>query len=174
MKKLLFLVFALICSLSSYSQGMATSGSQFPTRTELRKQSGQNKVMVTLSGLITEGDKNGGIYQWDETSILVDDGVSVIKVDNVPTGRWIKKLNENTIKGSVTFSGVTLQTSYNVTFTNPLPFIPAMVFTEATSPNAAVLRYITNKSTTGFTVNFLTVPVLGTANISFDYLVIKQ
>lgn len=174
MKKLLLILFLSTSYFVANSQGMATSGTQFSTRADLRKQVAFDKVMVTLSGLVTEGDKNGGIYQWDSLSTATDDGVLVIKVDNVVTGRWIKKLNDNTIKGSVVMSGVALQTAYPITFTTALPFIPSMVVIQPTSINAAALSWVSNKSTTGFTVNFLSVPILGTNNITFDYIVIKQ
>ena len=40
--------------------------------------------------------------------------------------------------------------------------------------NASAFSYITNKTNTGFTLNFVSVPVIGTSNITFDYIIFKQ
>jgi len=166
--------FILLCSIAGYGQTTPVASKQFATIADLRAQAGTDNVIVTLSGLTAMNDKNGGTYQWDAANVSADDGVLIIKVANVTTGRWIKKLNDNVIKGSVIFNGTLLQTAYPVTFTNALPYVPASVFIQPTSTNAAALSWISNKSTTGFTVNFLSVPVIGTSNITFDYIVIKQ
>lgn len=173
MRKLI-IFFILLCSIAGYSQTGPIASKQFSTITDLRAQAGTSNVIVTLSGLTSMNDKNGGTYQWDATNVSADDGVLVIKVTNVATGRWIKKLNDNVIKGSVIFNGTALQTAYPVTFQTALPFVPSAIFIQPTSTNAAALSWVSNKSTTGFTVNFLSVPILGTSNITFDYIVIKQ
>lgn len=173
MRKLI-IFFILLCSIAGYSQTTPIASKQFATITDLRAQAGTANVIVTLSGLTAMNDKNGGTYQWDAANVSADDGVLVIKVANVTTGRWIKKLNDNVIKGSVIFNGTALQTAYPVTFQSALPFTPSAIFIQPTSINAAALSWVSNKSTTGFTVNFLSVPVLGTNNITFDYIVIKQ
>lgn len=173
MKNLSLLFVSLLFYFSSFSQ-MPIASKQFQTISDLRSMAGTDKVLVTLSDLNTLGDKNGGTYQWDAASTAADDGVLVLKVANVTTGRWLKKLNDNTIKGNAIFNGAALQTAYVVSYQTPLPFIPAAIFIQPTSANAAALSWISNKTTTGFTVNFVSVPILGTNNITFDYIVIKQ
>lgn len=147
----------------------------FGTLTDLRANAGTANVIAILSGLSSTTDGNGGNYIWNATSTTADDGFLTIAVSGVSTGRWIRIGNGNTVKGTATFSGVTLQTSYTVSYQGgSLPFVPAQVFIQPRSANAAALSYITNITTSGFTVNFLTVPVIGTNNIVFDYLVLKQ
>lgn len=173
MRNLIYL-FALFWSITVSGQTTPVASKQFSTITDLRAQAGTDKVIVTLSGLSTMNDKNGGIYQWDASSTATDDGLLVIKVSNVATGRWIKKLNENTIKGIRTLSGAALQTAYNISYDSPLPIAPAMIIIQAYSANAAVPSWVSNVTTTGFTVNFASVPVLGTNNLIITYLIIKQ
>ncbi len=172
--KYTILLFALFWSITAQSQTTPVASKQFSTISDLRAQAGTDKVIVTLSGLVTMNDKNGGQYQWDATSIVADDGITVIKVTNVTTGRWVKKLNENTIKGTKTVSGLALQTAYVINYDAALPVIPAMIIIQATSANSAVPSWISNVTTTGFTVNFASVPILGTNNLSFSYLIIKN
>lgn len=174
MKSIPILFSMLLISLMAYSQATPIASKQFGTISDLRLTSGTDNVIVNVSGLVTMNDKNGGLYQWDATSTATDDGILVIKVNNVTTGRWIKKLNENTIKGTKTISSLALTTAYPITYDAPLPSIPAMIIIQATSANAAVPSWVSNVTTTGFTVNFATVPVLGTLNLSFSYLIIKQ
>lgn len=170
--KNLLLIIVLLASFNAYSQQNIAS-KQFGTVADLRLQAGMQGTIVNLSGLTTANDKNGGNYYWNSASTATDDGISVIKVTNVTTGRWIKMLNENTIKGSKTFNGVTLQTAYPITFDTALPVAPAMVIIQAYSANAAVPSWVSNVTTTGFTVNFASVPLIGTLNLSITYLVIK-
>lgn len=154
-------------------------GTQFETIADLKTCMAMDKTQVSILGLVTSFDDNGGSYMWNATSTANDDGFKVIQVTGVTTGRWLRTKNSNTLKGSSLFSSITLTTSYTVNYSingivTVLPFTPAMVVTEARSANAAVARYITNITTSGFTVNFATVPILGTNNIAFDYIVIKQ
>ncbi|MES2593153.1 MAG: hypothetical protein V4608_14825 [Bacteroidota bacterium] len=172
--KYTILLFSLFWSITAQSQTTPVASKQFSTISDLRAQAGTDKVIVTLSGLTTITDKNGGTYQWDATSVLADDGLMVVKVANVTTGRWIKKLNENTIKGIRTVSGLALTTAYNITYDATLPSIPAMITIQAYSANAAVPSWVSNVTTTGFTVNFASVPILGTNNITFTFLIIKN
>lgn len=173
MKKLL-IILLLVASLKAVAQSTTSPQICFGTLTDLRANSGQPNVQVFLNGLSALNDGNGGAYMWDANSTAADNGFTVIKVGNVTTGRWLRLANGNTIKNTVTFSGITLQTSYNVSFGSTLPFIPAMIIVQPYSANAAALSWISNISTTGFTINFITVPVLGTNNITFSYCVIKQ
>lgn len=168
------LIILILFGLNSFAQTSPIASKQFSTIADLRSQAGSPGVIVTLAGLNTVSDKNGGTYQWDAASTAADDGMLVIKVANVTTGRWTKKLNDNTIKGIRTVNGAVTQTAYSVLYDSPLPFIPAMIIIQAYSANAAVPSWISNVTTTGFTVNFASTPAIGVNNITFTYLIIKQ
>jgi len=170
--KIKLLTLLLLISIATYAQQNVAS-KQFATISELRGQGGMNGTIVNVSGLVTANDKNGGNYYWNSASTLTDDGISVIKVTNIATGRWLKMLNDNTIKGSVTLNGTILQTAYPISFGQTLPSIPSMIIVQAYSANAAVPSWVSNVTTTGFTVNFSSVPVIGTNNLSINYLIIK-
>lgn len=73
--------------------------------------------------------------------------------------------------GASTISGLTLVTNYVIT--HGLPFTPSIVLIQPTSSNATAASYITNKTSTTFTVNFNTIPILGTNNISFDWIAFR-
>lgn len=66
------------------------------------------------------------------------------------------------------FSGIALTTSYVVT--HGLSFTPGKIFIMPRSLSAAALSYVSSITSTIFTITFLTVPVLGTNNISFDWI----
>lgn len=146
----------------------------FETMADMRLQAGTNSVPAILLGLNTVNDGNGGTYAWLSTSTGADDGFLTLAVSGVSTGRWIRQLNPNTVKGTKTFSGITLTTSYVISFDTALPIAPAMVIVQAYSNNASAFSYVSNVTTTGFTINFLSVPVVGTNNITVYYLAIKQ
>jgi len=178
MKKLL--IFPLLFLVHfAIAQSVAVSPVSFGTVADMRLQGGTAKVQILLLGLANPTDGNGGVYRWDDTSTANDDGFITIKVTNMATGRWVRVANGNTIKGSVTFSSVTLQTAYNVNYvingvTTVLPFIPTQVYVQARTPQAAVPSWISNITASGFTVNFSTVPLLGTLNLTIDFLILKQ
>jgi len=69
-------------------------------------------------------------------------------------------------------SGLALQTAYVIN--HGLPFTPLQVYIQARSSNAAVPSWVSAINSTSFTVNFASVPILGTNNIIIDWLVIKQ
>ncbi len=58
--------------------------------TDLRIQNKNIGVLYLATGNISEGDNNGGTFWWNPTSTASDDGVSVIQVTGVATGRWIR------------------------------------------------------------------------------------
>ena len=171
MKTRLLILFMLIF-VSGYSQQNIAS-KQFATVTDMRLQGAVSGTIVNLSGLATANDRNGGNYYWNASSTANDDGISVVKVTAITTGRWLKMTNDNTIKGAATFNGTALQTAYAISYGQTLPFIPAMIVVQPYSANAAVPSWVSNVTTTGFTVNFASVPVVGTNNISITYLIIK-
>jgi len=169
MKKLLILL--LFVSAFAKAQLTPVASKSFGTISDLRSQSGSSNTQVLLQGLNAINDGNGGIYMWDDLSTATDDGLSVIKVASVTTGRWLKMPNSNTIKGNVTFSAAVLQTAYVVN--HGLSFAPNQIYIQARSANAAVPSWVSNITSTSFTVNFASVPILGTNNITIDYLIIK-
>lgn len=74
-------------------------------------------------------------------------------------------------KGSATLSGTSMQTAY--TITHGLSYTPSMVFIQPSSSDAAALSWISNITSTSFTVNFQSVPAIGTNNISFNWISYK-
>lgn len=171
MKKLLLFI-SLILSLSASAQLMPVASKSFGTIVDLRAQAGADNVQVLLQGLSTIGDQNGGIYYWNGTSTTADDGFTVVAVTGVTTGRWVRMPNANTVKGEVTFSATVLNSTYVVN--HGLPFTPLQIYVQPKSANAAVPSWVSNITSTSFTVNFASVPILGTNNISIFWLAIKQ
>lgn len=151
---------------------ISISNQMFSTASELKSQAGTDGVTVQLNGISSTNDGYGGNFLWDAASVVADDNKDTFQVTGVTTGRWIRLKNQNTVKSSSTFSGLSLTTSYTVT--HGLGFTPIMIILTPTSAPAAALSYISAKTSTTFTVTFLTVPIIGTNNISFDWIAIKQ
>lgn len=172
MKKLILTLGIVICSLFSFSQVTTVASKSFGTIADLRAQAGTDNVQVLVQGLSAIGDQNGGVYFWMASSVDPDDGFVTIKVTSVTTGRWKRMPNANTIKGNITFSATALTTSYTVN--HGLPFTPLQVYIQPRSANAAVPSWVSVIDGTKFIVNFASVPILGTNNITIDYLIIKQ
>jgi len=173
MKKLFLLL--LLSYSTSFAQSIPASQLTFSTLNDLRGQAGMPNSLATLNGLLSLNDSNGGTYMWSSSSTATDDGFTIVKVGNVTTGRWLRIGNGNTIKGTVTTSGAALQTAYSVSYqTGTLPFVPITVIVNPRSSNAAVPSWISSITNSGFTINFASVPILGTNNIVFDYIVVKQ
>jgi len=144
----------------------------FDTVADLRNSTGENKAQVSVLGLTAFDDSNGGNYMWSDSETGADNGFTIIKATNSATGRWKRLPNSNTVKGSSTFSSVTLQTAYVVP--HNLPFTPLQVYIQPRTVAAAVVSWVSNINSTSFTVNFATVPIVGTLNITIDWLIIKQ
>jgi len=173
MKKLIFIL--LLAVNYSFGQTIPVAQLSFSLVSDLRAQAGTPNSLATLNGLASLNDGNGGTYMWSSSSTAVDDGFTIIKVGNVTTGRWLRIGNGNTIKGTVTTSGVALQTAYTVSYqSGALPFVPITVIVNPRSANAAVPSWISSITSNGFTINFASIPILGTNNIVFDYIVVKQ
>jgi len=177
--KRLFLLPLLFLALISNAQIQGTAPVTYSIRADLKTTAAQDRAQVEISGLLTPYDTNGGRYMWDAASTATDDGFLVISVNGVSTGRWLRLGNSNSIKGSTTFSGALLTTSYTVNYvingvTTVLPFVPAQIYLQPRTQAAAQPSWITNITSSGFTVNYTTVPIVGTLNIVNDYLVIKQ
>lgn len=152
--------------------GTNVASQSFDTLADLKLQTGIANVQVLLLGLSAMTDGNGGMYRWDSASVETDDGFTIVQVTGVTTGRWKRVGNSNTVKGSNTLSGLVLQTAYVIN--HGLPFTPLQVYIQARSANAAVPSWVSSINSTSFTVNFSSVPILGTNNLTIDWLVIKQ
>jgi hypothetical protein len=172
MKKLIILL--LFISAKCFSQSVNVPQVSFGTRADMRLQKGMPNTQVLLNGLVTIGDGNGGLYMFNESNTDADDGFLTLQVTGVTTGRWKRISNGNTFKGSSTLSGVALQTAYTVSFGQTFPFTPLTIVVNPRSANAAVPSWISNITTTGFTINFASIPVVGTNNIAIDWIVIKN
>jgi len=172
MKK--FILLFLLIPLLSLSQTVPSAPNTCGTVADLRLQGGSPVVQVNVSGLLAPNDGNGGIYTWDDTSTAADDGFLLIKATSTSTGRWKRIGNSNTLKGSVILSGGALTTAYTVNYQNNLPFVPLTVIVIPRTSNAAVPSWVSTITNTGFTLNFTSVPILGTNNIGLDYIVVKQ
>jgi len=175
MKKLvlLFLLFPTLL----FAQLVPTVPNTYGTIADLRMQSGFPVAMVNVSGLITVNDGNGGSYYWEPSSTATDDGFITIKAAATETGRWIRTGNSNTLKGTTTLSGAALTTTYNVSFGVTLPFVPRTVIYTPRTQAAAQVSWIPitgGITNTGFTISYLTVPILGTNNMLIDWVAIKQ
>lgn len=169
------LIILLLWSGVTTAQTIPAAQLTFGTVTDLRAQAGTSGTLAVLNGLNALNDGNGGTYMWDAASTTTDDGFVTVKVTSVATGRWKRIGNGNTIKGTVTTSGAALQTAYTVNYqSGALPFVPITVIVNPRSANAAVPSWISSITNTGFTINFASVPILGTNNIVFDYIVVKQ
>lgn len=55
---------------------------------ELRSRPGLAGARVELLGYASSGDGGGGLFYWDASSTLPDDGVFVVQADGVATGRY--------------------------------------------------------------------------------------
>lgn len=172
MKKLLFLLFFFPFIL--YAQIVPVAPNTYGTVADLRMQAGTPIALVDVSGLLAVNDGNGGSYYWNTTSTITDDGFMVIKANAATTGRWMRIGNSNTLKGTAVLSGAALTTAYTVNYSTTLPFIPISVIVIPRTANAAVPSWVSTITNTGFTVNFTSIPVLGTNNIGIDFVVIKQ
>lgn len=171
MKKLLFIPILVWC-LSVYGQAVPISLVSMSTVSDLRTLSPQASQMVLLLGLSAVNDGNGGTYYWSAASTATDDGFITVQVTGVTTGRWLRLGNSNTLKGSVSFSAVALQSTYTVPFGQTFPFIPKTVIFIATSANAGLGYSIGTKTASSFVIAFNSVPLLGT--LSGDFIIVKQ
>lgn len=172
MKHLLFILISFIAL--NVSAQKFTNQSFNTALGDMKMNTGTNGVLVSVNGLSSIGDDNAGFYRWDAESVAADDGFKSISVIGVPVGRWMRVGSSNTINGSATLSGALLTTSYVVPFGTTLPFVPITVIPTARTAAAAQPSWISNITNTSFTINFITVPVIGTLNMVIDWVAIKQ
>lgn len=64
---------------------------------QLRTRKGTTGALVETLGYYTPSDGGGNVFQWDSSSVLADNGGSVIAVTGVATGKWIA-LNSSEIR----------------------------------------------------------------------------
>lgn len=144
----------------------------FDTLADLRAQKGTATTNVYLLGLSTMNDGNGGVFLWNDTSIVADDGMNTIAVTGVPVGRWVRSKNSNHTSATASFSGLALTSSYVVN--HNLNFAPVRIFITPRTAAASVAHWVDNITATSFRINFASVPLVGTLNIVFDWLAVKQ
>lgn len=149
----------------------ATSNS-FDTLTDLSGQAGTPGASVQVLGATTFNDGGGGSYFWDNSSTTTPNGVTVIQVTGVNPGRWMRSRNNNYGTNSVTFSGITLQTVYTVN--HGQSFTPAQIHIQAINAAArSGTSSVENITSTTFQIIFNAIPILGTNNITFNFLAIR-
>ncbi len=144
----------------------------FDTISDLQLQKGTQNASVMVLGQNTVNDGNGGNYLWDDTSTTSADGIKIVQVTGVSTGRWLRSRNNNYGTGSTTFSGILLTTIYTVNHLQA--FTPAQVHIQARNAGAASgTSFVQNITATTFQIVFTAVPIIGTNNITFDFLAIR-
>lgn len=144
----------------------------FDLLSDLSLQKGTPSVSVKVLGGTVFNDGGGGTYNWDNTSTATSDGMRVIQVTGVITGRWIRERASSYGTGQVTFPGITLITRY--TRAHNQSFTPLQIHIQARSAGAASsLCWIENITSTNFDIVFANVPLL-TGNIVFDFLAVRS
>jgi len=148
------------------------TNNSFTTISELSQQKGTPNAVVQVSGGSAFNDGSGGAYFWDDTSTVTADGIKVVQVPGVITGRWMRSKNNNYGTGQLTFSGIALTSRY--TRPHNQSFIPTQIHIQARNAAAASgTSYVENITATNFDIVFTGIPLLGTNNITFDFLAIR-
>lgn len=144
----------------------------FDLISDLTLQKGTSTAAVKVLGATVFNDGGGGTYLWDNNSTATADGLKIIQVTGVTTGRWMRERASSYGTGQVTFTGVTLQTRY--TRTHGQSFTPLQIHIQARSQGAASsLCWIENITATNFDIVFANVPLL-VVNIIFDFLAVRS
>jgi hypothetical protein len=73
---------------SAYEAGMARYMPIVANVTALRNRVANRQKHVELLGYTAAGDQGGGIFYWDASSVLADDGGTVFQPTGFATGRW--------------------------------------------------------------------------------------
>jgi len=137
-------------------------------------QVGTPNTIVQVLGGTSFNDGSGGSYFWDENSTATADGLKIVQVTGVTTGRWMRSKNNSYGTTSVTFSGVTLITTY--TLNHLQSFTPAQIHIQATGQGAGSgTSWVPQNSitSTSFQIVFSGIPIIGTNNITFNILAIR-
>jgi hypothetical protein len=72
---------------------------------------------LEILGYTTTGDGGGGTFYWDATSVVADNGGTVIQATGVTTGRWMKVYADGDRLSLATFGLATGATNFSVVFT---------------------------------------------------------
>lgn len=149
---------------------ITVSNQAFDTITDLSKQTGaEDGVVVYVSASTTINDRGGGNFRWSASSTQAPDGINVIQVTDVPTGRWTRLRNNNYNTGSTSFAMSTLIGATYVV-NHGLPFTPAAILLVPTNAAAASGNWFVSAITpTTFTITYgnLLSLVAGTATYNF-------
>ncbi len=152
--------------------GYNVTTNTFDVLADLTGQVGTDGVSVSVRSGTTFNDGGGGIYFWDASSTATQDGVTIIQVTGVTTGRWMRSKNNNYSVGSYTFPVIALTSTY--TITHNLPYTPRHINLQASTGAAAASPvYIPAASinATTFQIVFSGLLLVGTA--TFSYLAIR-
>lgn len=145
----------------------------FDLLADLALQKGTPSTVVYVSGQTTINDGGGGNYMWDNTSTTTADGIRVVAVTGVTTGRWLRSKSTNYGTGSTTFGGIALTSIYTINHNQS--FTPAQVHIQARNAGAASgTSYVQNITSTTFQIVFTGIPIIGTNNITFDFLAVRS
>lgn len=170
MKKLIFSTLLFLMGIATQAQ----VAMKVNTLATLKQTNGADGMVAIMIGTNSVVDNNSGFYYWNATSTATPDDISIIQSTDpqgvvVTIGRWLLIKSISVKAGSYVGNGISLTSAYVVT--HGLGAVPNQVFIQPTSANAAVINWISNKTATTFTVNFSAIPIVGTNNISFDWLV---
>lgn len=171
MKKILLYLALTIVSFASQAQRIPQALITLSTATDIRAEIAQPSEVVQLMGVTSATDGNGGFFIWNSSSTTTDDGFTSFAVTGVSPGRWLRIPNNNTVKLAITITPVLLLTAYTISYGVTLPIIPANIQVQSTSANGALFNYVSAVTTTGFTLNFASVPI---GVCTFYILVIKS
>jgi len=145
----------------------------FTTLADLAQQVGTDTTIVQVSGGTTFNDGNGGSYFWDPLSTATADGVKIIQVIGVSTGRWMRSKSSNYSTFPISFTA-TLGLGSTYTVNHGLSFTPTQIHIQPTNAAAASqLAYVPNATinSTTFQIVFIALPTL--APMTFNILAIR-
>ncbi len=103
---------------------------EITTIATLRTRVGSGNQTVFVLGNTSVGDGGAGLYYWNSTSTASDDGLTVIQVTGVSTGRWLLCQNVIFQNSNIPLAGSTdriLQTDTNGNITAPYSIIDMYV-----------------------------------------------
>jgi len=144
----------------------------FTTLTDLAGQVGTSNSIANVLGGSVFNDGGGGTYYWDDTSTATPDGVKIVQVSGITTGRWMRAKANAYGTTAVSFSGLSLITTYTVS--HGQSFTPAQIHIQPTNLAAASsIAYVPNASinSTTFQIVFASLPTLST--ITFNVFAIR-
>lgn len=145
------------------------AGQSFDSLIDLAKQAGTDGVIVYVAYAATAGDRGGGSYRWDAASTATANGMDIVAVTGQSVGRWVRMKNNNYTTGNVTISLSLAVTTYVVN--HNLGFVPSFIGLEATNNVAAVgNRWISNVTSTQFTINYASLLGSLSGNATYSYL----